>query len=155
MSHGWRGLVCRSACKPHFHLPIFTLLDTRRALFFLLLTVLQQVVSGKLCPQNFGIALWNSYCGKKPLKLEQNTWFKQVRYSANCCTVIGSYCGYNVNKGAFFSSSTCGREFLVLQWLLVPALHPHKDTEAWCFLNFVLCERSRGEFQEVFLISQG
>lgn len=26
----------------------------------------------------------------------------------------------------------------------------HKDTDAWCFLNSVLCERSGGEFQQVF-----
>lgn len=32
MSHGWRGLVCRSACKPHFHLPIFTFLRYSKSL---------------------------------------------------------------------------------------------------------------------------
>lgn len=58
MSHGWRGLVCRSACKPHFHLPIFTFHDAQRALFFSPLTVLQQVVSGKLRRLNTWTKLW-------------------------------------------------------------------------------------------------
>lgn len=162
MSHGWRGLVCRSACKPHFHLPIFTFLDTQRALFFLLLTVLQQVVSGKLCLQNtltkLGYSFVEFLLWRKASKIERlkgkNIIIKQPSYLAYFGTVIGSYCINNVDGCKNFPTMF-GKEN---SWLCSGRFFPitlHKDTDAWCFLNFVLCERSGGEFQEVFLISQG
>lgn len=105
MSHGWRGLVCRSACKPHFHLPIFTFRVTQRALFFLLLTVLQQVVSGKLCRQNtwtkLGYSLVEFLLWRKASEFERQeegkkskAWIKQPSHLSYCDTVWGSCCMY-------------------------------------------------------------
>lgn len=102
--------MCRSACKPHFHLPIFTFLDTLRALFFLLLTVLQQVVSGKLYLQNTLTKLWNGpvefLLWRKASKIERRvnkiTYIKRSSYLAYCGTVGGSCRMYNVDSHNHF-----------------------------------------------------
>lgn len=140
MSHGWRGLVCRSACKPHFHLPIFTFLDTQRALFFLVLTVVQQVVSCKLCLQNWGIALWNSYCGEKASKIEtqkEKTSIKQLSCFSYSDTVRASYCMRNRLALKFSSlreenSQFCSDHFF-------PILHYTRTLVhgAFCILHYV------------------
>lgn len=97
--------MCRSACKPHFHLPIFTFRVTLRALFFLLLTVLQQVVSGKLCRQNtwtkLGYSLVEFLLWRKASRFERQeegkkskAGIKQPSHLSYCDTVRGSCCMY-------------------------------------------------------------
>lgn len=135
--------MCRSACKPHFHLPIFTFLDTRRALFFLLLTVLQQVVSGKLCPQNtltkleyslVEFLLWRK-ASKIERQKEKKTLVKQPSYLPYCGKLRGSY--YNVDSHKDFPTVFGEENSLSCSGWFFP-LKLHKHTDAWCFLNFCI-----------------